>query len=344
MPASQSNGAGGGLTVSTCVKNEAPYLLEWIAHYRLLGCEQIIISDNDSDDLTAERLAPLNDAGIITLRRQPDVPGQAPQRRAFEETIKLATAEWFTLLDADEFLLVDNPHGVASYLAGFAGDVAQIRINWRVFGSSGHQRRSPGIIAERFQLCARDDHWSGKFIKSISRKSLIRQWRLHSPVMVKGARHVRADGSTLDQDIVADKLRKHNKADTVVTKGARINHYMVKSVEEYSTKRSRGRGLCNEGDPRNHARFDDLYFKRYDRNSVTKAPSAGYVGAMKNEIGRLLETLHPEDRAYYTTLYGLAKPKLYRIPSLQNLFGAAQRKAVIGALCLPSVLDLPLPV
>jgi hypothetical protein len=51
--------------IMTMVRNEAPYLLEWIAHHRLLGFSQITIYDNCSNDASARILLPLSKAGII---------------------------------------------------------------------------------------------------------------------------------------------------------------------------------------------------------------------------------------------------------------------------------------
>jgi len=50
--------------VIAVARNEAPYLLEWIAHYRVLGFEQITIYDNESNDGTSRILAPLARAGM----------------------------------------------------------------------------------------------------------------------------------------------------------------------------------------------------------------------------------------------------------------------------------------
>ncbi len=44
--------------VAMC-RNEAPYLLEWIAHYRALGFQQVTIYDNQSNDASADILLPL---------------------------------------------------------------------------------------------------------------------------------------------------------------------------------------------------------------------------------------------------------------------------------------------
>ncbi|MBT9572601.1 MAG: glycosyltransferase family 2 protein, partial [Pseudomonas umsongensis] len=57
-PASQT------ITTVVCAicKNEKPYILEWVAHQKLSGFDQIFVYDNDSDDGTAEALIRLHNA------------------------------------------------------------------------------------------------------------------------------------------------------------------------------------------------------------------------------------------------------------------------------------------
>ena len=40
--------------VIACAKDEAPWLLEWIAHYKSLGFDEIAIATNDCSDGTDE--------------------------------------------------------------------------------------------------------------------------------------------------------------------------------------------------------------------------------------------------------------------------------------------------
>ena len=46
------------LSLCAIVKNEAPYLPEWIEFYKLVGVEKFYIYDNDSTDNTKEVLKP----------------------------------------------------------------------------------------------------------------------------------------------------------------------------------------------------------------------------------------------------------------------------------------------
>jgi SAM-dependent methyltransferase len=85
--------------VVAAARNEAPYLLEWIAHYRVLGFEQITIYDNQSNDASARILAPLARAGIINAMYWTD--RAAKQRRAYSNAIRKLRpfVEWCLFAD-----------------------------------------------------------------------------------------------------------------------------------------------------------------------------------------------------------------------------------------------------
>lgn len=53
------------ITAITCVKNEGPFLLEWVAFNRVIGVTDFLIYSNDCDDGTAELLDALATAGLV---------------------------------------------------------------------------------------------------------------------------------------------------------------------------------------------------------------------------------------------------------------------------------------
>jgi Glycosyl transferase family 2 len=52
------------IAICLIVKNEAPYLLEWIAYHRVIGVDRFLIYNNDSTDETSSILEHLDRAGI----------------------------------------------------------------------------------------------------------------------------------------------------------------------------------------------------------------------------------------------------------------------------------------
>ncbi|WP_297342068.1 glycosyltransferase family 2 protein, partial [Pseudophaeobacter sp.] len=54
------------ITAVTCVKNEGPFLLEWIAFNRLIGVTDFLFYSNDCTDGTAELLDALAARDMLT--------------------------------------------------------------------------------------------------------------------------------------------------------------------------------------------------------------------------------------------------------------------------------------
>ena len=49
------------------MKNEAPYIVEWIAYHRAIGVDNFLIYTNDCADSTDEVLGRLMELGIVQL-------------------------------------------------------------------------------------------------------------------------------------------------------------------------------------------------------------------------------------------------------------------------------------
>ncbi|WP_372837440.1 glycosyltransferase family 2 protein, partial [Puniceibacterium confluentis] len=58
-----------GTVIVACMKNEAPYILEWIAHHRAIGVDNFLIYTNDCDDGTDVILDRLQSLGVVQHRR-----------------------------------------------------------------------------------------------------------------------------------------------------------------------------------------------------------------------------------------------------------------------------------
>lgn len=52
-------------TVVTSMKDEAPYVIEWVAYHRALGFDRIVVLANDCTDGTHEMLTRLHEMQAI---------------------------------------------------------------------------------------------------------------------------------------------------------------------------------------------------------------------------------------------------------------------------------------
>ena len=53
-------------TVVSTMKNEGPYILDWVAHYKTLGFDHILVCTNDCTDPTVDILLRLQELGYVT--------------------------------------------------------------------------------------------------------------------------------------------------------------------------------------------------------------------------------------------------------------------------------------
>ena len=70
------------LAIGAIVRNEGPYLLEWIAFHRVLGVEPS--SSPTTPAPTTALLAALAAAGVVRHLPFPDLPDRRPQLPAYE--------------------------------------------------------------------------------------------------------------------------------------------------------------------------------------------------------------------------------------------------------------------
>ena len=251
------------------MRNEAPYLLEWIAYHRLLGFGQITIYDNQSNDASPKILAPLAHAGIINAVYWSDRPEK--QFRAYKNAIKRLRpfVEWCLFVDLDEFLVLDAGVSLEDILPK-EPDVMGVAIPWRMYGTGGMRNRESGLTIERFTLAAPENN---RHPKSLVRLRDVREMALHMPKLIDG-RLVDIQGN-----IVADRMKGRLPAS--VAGKARINHYHCRSWEEYQCKRARGRGdVAGKFHP-------DRSFEQLPAGEVELRDVLRMVPALKDEIARL---------------------------------------------------------
>lgn len=268
-----------GVTLCAIARNEGPYLLEWIAWHRLAGMERIVIYSNESDDGSDDLLARLGALGIIDYRPWPGVEGRSSQLAAYQDAVVRCETRWIAFLDLDEFLNLKNNATVGDFLAGLPADTGAVGINWRVFGSSGHLDKQPGLVMERFPHAAPLDHPTSRQTKTIAVAADIYKVTAHRVRLMRhGRRYVDAAGAPLDP---GRGFAPGNHA------LIQVNHYVLKSRAEFESKRARGSALRAVGDPTKFTHRDGGYFDDHDRNEEVDDTILSRVGRLHKEIEAL---------------------------------------------------------
>lgn len=267
-------------------KQEAPYLLEWVAYHRALGVEQFVIGDNGGSDLTSELLMALDAAGLVVrLDWRGEVAFQLHFNVAAIERL-CGAADVCALVDVDELLRPlggrrDIPSAVAEIFS--QPDVSAAGLNWAIYGSGGRTEPGKGLVTERFVDRAPDDDALHRLVKSLVRPE--RFAGMVNPHVVRLAAGEYVD----DRGVPAQWERTPASLKARSWDRLRVDHYVVKSRREFGTKIRRGRATVAPGVEDR----DEAFFVRRDRNEVSDPMPADFVRRTRDEMERMRKRLKP---------------------------------------------------
>ena len=271
------------LFVAAIIKNEMDALLEWIAYHRVVGVNGFIIADNGSNDGSRAFLAGLEKLGIVTVLDFPDVEGQKPQLPAYERILRSCSEDidLLAFIDADEFLVPLNPEqNLATNLNEWFSDtsVSAVALNWANFGSNGELFAEEGLVTERFTQRAPQKFNANKNFKSIVRPNCANYFNNPHHADLRYGRYI----DTLGNDLVSHPKHGNGVSEEVVWNGVRVNHYVVKSLEEFLL----GKHLRGSAATAKRVKHK-AYFKAHDRNDETCLLAAALAPKVKAEMAAL---------------------------------------------------------
>ena len=238
------------LTVCAIAKNEGPYFKEWIEWHHKQGVEKFYIYDNESTDCTQEVLKPFIESGLVEYTV---FPGRKRQLAAYDDCFERhrLEARWIAVIDLDEFIVPIKDPTIPDFLHRME-KFSAVEINSLVYGSSGARKREPGGVMERFRRHSLPEHRLNTHVKSIVDPRRV-------CAMIGCHEAARLSGCAADSH--GQPVKKHFGDRKPQQDVIRINHYAIKSYEEFLDKRARGRARTNA------IRGLD-YFKSYDLNDI----------------------------------------------------------------------------
>ena len=92
------------IAVCGIFKDEAPYLLEWLAFHKMMGIDLFVLYDNGSTDGGADLIRRSTFGRNVTLIDWPHAAGQIPAYQDFC-TNHAARFGWVAFIDLDEFIV-----------------------------------------------------------------------------------------------------------------------------------------------------------------------------------------------------------------------------------------------
>ncbi|MDE0589183.1 glycosyltransferase family 2 protein [Halocynthiibacter sp. C4] len=276
--------------IVTTMKNEGPFMLEWIAYNRSIGFTDFLIYTNDCVDGTDKIAMRLEELGIAKHLPNPAKHGKNYQASALFDSAKQSItqdAEWLLCADCDEFLNIRVGSGHLDDLFSAVGDADAISACWKLFGNSGRLDYHDELVTAQFDWACGENsfpNYRTGGIKTLVRKSdRFRRLKVHRPVFNtdKGdIAWVDGGGNPMPDTYLEQGWRAHTKFSHDFV---RLHHYAVRSVDSFLVKRDRGR-TNHVGDDQGISYWTDM-----NQNEARDTSILAALPALDRELSKLME-------------------------------------------------------
>lgn len=283
------------VTAITCMKDEGPFILEWLAFHKALGVTDFLVFTNHCTDGTDTLLAALDRANELRHMPNPALVAdttyfqpKALAYAAYHSTFK--AADYLISMDVDEFLNIRIGEGRFADLLAALPDFDALSAPMVDFGSDGIEAYRDRWVTEQFTTHAnlRPGKWRARRgVKSIVHNGPhLAKLRNHRPdlVSVKGTSPLWLDGSgnpapeSLTGDPTENGYDARGRSDLVV-----FNHYPLRSLDSYLVKSHRGDVVIKD------KQLGKSYWRRRNLNVSSELPLGSVRSAAQEEWQRLRE-------------------------------------------------------
>jgi hypothetical protein len=352
--------------IVTTMKNEGPFILEWLAYHRSVGVQDFLIYTNDCTDSTDTMLDLLQSKELVQHRRNPfremHLKPQHAALQAAEDEDLIRRSDWAICMDVDEFINIKVGDGTLPALFAAMEQTMpganMIALTWRLFGNADIDAYEDTFLIKQFALAApeivRKPHQAWGFKTLFRNIDIYKKLGVHRPKGLRPdlwdqVRWLNGSGAPMPRELFRNGWRS-----TVETFGydwVQLNHYAVRSAESFLVKRDRGRVNHVDRDQGLHYWFrmnfnmvEDRTIERmipaaraeYDRLLADADISAAHHAAVAAHRAKIAELrARPEQAAFHAELTGERMQALSRI---LHVFGSSVFNAGPGVI--PP--DLPL--
>ncbi len=212
------------------LKDEEPFLDEWLVYHRMLGVDHFILYD-DHPALPLKEFLRCHDPYVTVVPwhgMDRELQGVSSQTKAYEHAVRnqAAAYTWAAFLDGDEFIVLRHHDHLGAFLAEYPG-VSAVSLNWYLFGHNGYFSDPEGLVTASL---TRRKYQASRNVKTIARVSAIES--------IVTPHHCRLrKGLWLDAN-----LRPFCFEDLYLgkTERAHINHYHCRSFQRWMRRPERG--------------------------------------------------------------------------------------------------------
>lgn len=246
-PARDWGAEGLRVVVPTCMKDEGPFILEWIAWNRAIGVTDFVVFSNDCTDGTDAILDRLDEMGIITHLPNPAFLSGShafqPMALSYVSQMhRFRRADFVISMDVDEFINIRCGDGTLAGLFAETGAFDVLSMSEINHGSNRQEHYAPGWMTETFpgHQSERPGAWKAhRGVKSIVRLSdRLLKLRNHRPDMAPEARWL--NGSGQETSVFHDDAGANGTDCRNAYKLVSLDHFPLRSAESFLVKMFRG--------------------------------------------------------------------------------------------------------
>ena len=235
-------------SVVTTIRNEGPYIVEFVAYYKSIGFDNIYVYSNNNNDNSDELLNLLAKYGYITYINNVIKDGCGPQRKAYMHAatlnFEILENDWTLFVDIDEFFTFNSSmyKDVKDYLMHMnRNNIDSICLNWVLVGANEKISYNEN---ETTLDTYKKANQIAPLVKSFVRTNKIGSMHAHFPYSIErdALFSVHANGNV-------KKSYKYNQgtcaraySDDLDINHASVVHYWTRSLYEFIHKYSKSRG------------------------------------------------------------------------------------------------------
>lgn len=238
------------------MKNEGPYIVEWVAHHLAVGFDSFLVFTNDCDDLTDRILDRLEEMRIVLHRPNPrmifrhlgawNVAGFR-YARTFNQ---FKDSKWIFAIDVDEFLEIGYGNNSLDDLFQRASPFDLMSISVLGYNSSNIKYIGDGAVQSKFKKCRHNfenaddpNNTQNCSVKTLMRNNIEgAMFRNHRPKIDSFSETdmtwLDGSGEKMPVEFTDNKINGYRVSNSIAL--AHINHHSLRSMESYLVKADRG--------------------------------------------------------------------------------------------------------
>ncbi len=283
------------LRISTCsaVKNEGPFLVEWVAWMHHIGATDLHIFTNDCTDGSDLILERLDEMGYLRHLPNPSTIMDTTQHQwtmldFFNVMPRVKRSDWVMSVDVDEFIVVKTGAGKIADLVERLPQAQAIVLNQLHFGGKGSMTYLPQqLVTEANRWCQHPGPEESKRRRGV--KTLIRSdapvTRImnHSPRLAPSVASLWVDGSGVPIDFsVNEPGMKGMDARHAAYDLAQLNHYPLRNAETFLVKCARGKVNLA------HVEIGTQYWRKHDFAEAEDLTIQPHIPALRERVADML--------------------------------------------------------